>query len=159
MPTATTITISATSPAAASGAGGGAGTSVTVLSAVGVTAVGDYLSGYQSMRVTATVLGATGGTLDVYLQVSYDGGTTWADYAHYTQLTDGQTPAAVWASSHSRAKGQALAARPLVSLAANSAIDGCWGTQARLWFVSGAGTSAGAVQTVVLHLEGLRTSS
>jgi hypothetical protein len=37
------------------------------------------LSDCDIIRVYATLQGATGGTLDVYLQTSFDGGTTWYD--------------------------------------------------------------------------------
>lgn len=154
MPAANTITISATSPAIATSS---VGSAASVVGPNGAALSGDYLSGYYSMAVTANLQGATGGTLDVYLQVSYDSGATWVDYAHWTQLA-GSAGAVSYISTHTRAKSQALATAPSHSLTANSTADGEWGTQARLFFTAGAGTSAGAVQTVVIHVEGVHTA-
>lgn len=154
MATYTNITISATSPATATSS---VGSAATVKDTSGNPLTGDLLSGFDSMQVTANLLGATGGTLDVYVQVSYDAGATWVDYIHYAQLANGAV-ASSYVSSHSRAKGQGVAVLPFHTLSVGTSVDGEWGTQARLYFTAGAGTSAGAVQTIVLHLENLRTA-
>src|SRR5262249_6183355 len=47
------------------------------------------LGAYKSLSIFSMLQGATGGTLDVYLQYSPDGGTTWVDYAHFPQVAAG----------------------------------------------------------------------
>src|SRR5574340_600189 len=44
------------------------------------------LDSYSYCWVYSKLQGATGGPLDVYLQTSFDAGTTWVDVGHYTQL-------------------------------------------------------------------------
>lgn len=112
------------------------------------------LAGYTSMRIEAELAGATGGTLDVYLQVSYDSGQTWSDYAHFAQLAAGAAPV-TYGVSVSRSNGSALGLvgknqSPL--LAANTCRDGEWGKHARMLFVAGAGTTQGAAQVIRLFL-------
>lgn len=138
--------LSATSPAAASTVAG-TGLATTIGAAV-------KMSGFKSMRIEATLQGATGGTLDVYVQVSYDGGVTWSDYVHFPQLA-AAAGAVTYGVSMSRSNGDALAVvgkgtSPL--LAAGDWRDGEWGDAARLLFVAGGGTSAGAAQTVKVFL-------
>jgi len=142
------LVLSGTSPAAASTVAG------TALLGSQTDLRSQKLSGFKSMRVEATLQGATGGTLDVYLQVSYDGGVTWSDYVHFAQLAAGAA-SVTYGVSMSRSNGDALAAvgkgtTPL--LAAGDWRDGEWGDAARLLFVAGGGTSAGAVQSVKIFL-------
>jgi hypothetical protein len=47
---------------------------------------GSFFEDVEAIDVLAVIQGATGGTLDLYLQTSPDGGTTWIDYVHFTQL-------------------------------------------------------------------------
>jgi len=114
----------------------------------------ERLVGYSSMRIEATLKGAQGGTLDVYLQVSYDNGVSWSDYCHFATLAAGAA-AATYGVSVTRSAGSSLTvvgknAAPL--LAANTCRDGEWGGRARLLFIAGPGTSAGAEQVVRLFL-------
>jgi hypothetical protein len=67
--------ITATSPAAAS----------TVVHSAGFANLDDC----EALTIVLDLRGGTGGTLDVYLQTSHDGGTTWFDYAHAAQLASG----------------------------------------------------------------------
>lgn len=130
--------ISGTSPAAASTAAG--------------TVIACGLADLDSLTVVASLVGATGGTLDVYLQTSHDGGTTYYDWAHFTQLTAGN--AALKVVAHVP-RTQNVAATTIGSgtspvLAANTITGGSWGDQMRLLFVAGASTSAGAAISVQL---------
>jgi hypothetical protein len=50
------------------------------------------LTGFRSLSILATLTGATGDTLDVYLQVSPDGGVTWVDGYVMDGIPDGVTP-------------------------------------------------------------------
>lgn len=123
--------------------------SATTTAATALTGLG----GFSSLDVFATLTGATGGTLDVYIQYSSDLGTTWVDYAHYTQIA-----AAAGAVSKlftvSRYGQQTtittVGTGTSPSLAANTVIGGDWGDRLRVVFVSGAGTTAGATQVITI---------
>lgn len=132
--------LSATSPAAASTV---AGTPVT------------GLQGFRSMAIYANLQGATGGTLDIYLQFTPDLGTTWVDYAHFTQkAAAGAATKQVWTVSRSAQQLTIATVGTGTSpaLTANSIIGGEWGDQMRVVFVAGTSTSAGALQTIKLVL-------
>lgn len=130
-----TGTISDTSPAAASTAAGD-----TVI----------MVDEADSLTIVATLAGATGGTLDVYLQTSFDGGTTWYDMAHFPQLA-AAAPSSVRVWKIGRIEqvttlttiGSGTTAAPGVALAANTVLP-VWGDRIRAVYVAGALTSAGA---------------
>lgn len=108
------------------------------------------LQNYDALSIRATLTGATGGTLDVYLQTSVDG-TEWVDYAHFAQIA-AATAAATYAFTVSRS-GQNTSINTVgrnltPALAANSVIGGDFGNQLRVVYVAGAGTSAGAAQVI-----------
>ena len=118
------------------------------------TAVTD-LGGYRSMTIYAALTGATGGTLDIYLQVSPDGGATWVDYAHFAQFASGATAIfRVW--NVSRAAQQTSIATvgtgTSPALTANTIIGGEWTDMMRVVHVAGASTSAGTAQVIKLFL-------
>lgn len=124
----------------------------------GLVATGDmtdehsqHLGGYRSMRVEASLQGATGGTLDVFLEISVDHGVTWTEYIHWTQFAAAGA-AKRFSSAHSRSQSQTTIADTSVALAANTARDGEWGHVFRLKYIAGAGTSAGAAQIVKITL-------
>lgn len=127
--------ISSTSPSSASTAVGGS--------------VGK-LNKYDSIQVVATLTGATGGVLDVYLQTSADG-SVWTDYAHFAQLSAG---AVAVIKSFTVSRGGQFTTITTVgqgttpALAANTVLGGEFGDQMRVVFVAGASTSAGAAQTI-----------
>lgn len=130
-------TMSGTSPAAASTA---AGTSY----ALGLDAC-------DSLTIIGALQGATGGTLDVYVQTSWDEGTTWYDFAHFTQLSAGA--AAIKHAWHvSRASERTtittVGTGTSPALAVGTIMSGGWGNMMRLVFVAGVGTSVGAAQSV-----------
>lgn len=111
---------------------------------------------WDKMRLDVTLRGATGGTLDVYIQDSWDEGVTWNDVAHFTQLAGGASAASASVAPSDGAGaivaiGIGTAAAPGVALAANTAVNGRWGDRLRVVFVAGSGTSAGAAQTLTLH--------
>jgi hypothetical protein len=114
------------------------------------------LDAFESVQVIAVLRGGTGGTLDVYIQMSDDQeGTTFVDIMHFTQLADG---AAATTKMHSMSRAsQSLtqvavgigdATTPNVALASGSLLGGEFGAKWRVVFVAGAGTSAGATQTI-----------
>jgi hypothetical protein len=109
------------------------------------------LARYDWITVEADLQGATGGTLDVYVQRKL-ATNLWRDWIHFTQLAAGG--AAVKYSAQPQPDtaiivvGGGTDAAPGVALAANTSVGGHPGDTLRLVFVAGAGTSAGAAQTV-----------
>jgi hypothetical protein len=136
------FTISETSPAAAS-------------TVVGATLRG--LSDFEFFRIDAALQGATGGTLDVYLQRQI-GENVWADWLHYTQLA-AAAAAVKWtalagnptlSTALTSSFGIGTDAAPGVAIAANTFLGGHPGPAIRAVYVAGASTSAGA--PVLIHL-------
>lgn len=129
--------ITGTSPAAAS----------TAVSA----AVADC-GAFDCITVLATLTGGTGGTLDVYLQSSWDGGVTWYDLVHFTQLAAGGAArtykATLALSTTITTVGKGSVGTPAVALAAATVAAGHWGDMIRAVYVAGASTSAGATQLI-----------
>lgn len=108
---------------------------------------------YGSLWLYAELTGATGGTLDVYLQTSPDGGTTWVDYAHWPQVAGGASVILrSWAVSRGAEQKTLTTVGKSTSpaLAANTIVGGAWGDGLRIVSVAGAGTSAGAAQVIKL---------
>ena len=121
------------------------------------TVVGSVARGlgeYDSLQIVAELTGATGGTLDVYLQFSTDNGTTWFDYVHFPQkaaasgLTRHLVPVArEWQPS---AAITTIGKDASPALAVNTSVGGDWGNMIRAVYVAGASTSAGAAQTITI---------
>lgn len=113
------------------------------------------LSNLSALTIEATLTGCTGGTCDVYIQHSPDGGTTWFDYAHYSQLAAGAAATTqAWNPAFSNTNtvvGKGTAGAPGVALAANTFTGGHPFDQMRLVTVTGAGVSAGVTQTVKVY--------
>jgi hypothetical protein len=113
------------------------------------------LGGFRSMTIYANIQGATGGTLDIYLQFSPDGGTTWVDWGHFPQLTAGAS-GIQRVGTFSRVSPQNTLT-PLVTvgsatspaLAANNFVGGDWGDRLRTLLIAGTGTTAGTTQTIL----------
>jgi hypothetical protein len=127
--------ISGTSPASASTA---------------VLATEFSVARFSALAVECEVVGATGGTLDIYFQIR--GGnaavsTDWYDYAHLPQLAAGAA-ASVRAMAFSRSAQQTtittIGKNTSPVLAANTVVGGTFGATMRILCVAGAGTSAGA---------------
>lgn len=128
--------------------------------AAGVAMLTAGLDSFLSLTVVAKLVGATGGTLDVYLQSSPDQGTTWVDYAHFPQLAAG---AAAVRYAFATAQGVQSAAPVVVgingapALAANTIVGGAWGDRLRLVMVAGAATTIGAAVNITISAQ--KTSS
>jgi hypothetical protein len=134
--------------------------------AAGTAIVGVVLAGlerYDWFTIDAALVGATGGTLDVYLQrrVAMDSadevtGAVWADWLHFTQLASGA--AAIKYSLQSGADktisavahGTDLAAGTPV-LSSGSFVGGHPGSAIRCVCVAGASTSAGAAVAIYVN--------
>lgn len=137
-----TFSVSGTSPAAAGRA------------VIGKPVGG--LESYDDFVVVASLVGATGGTLDIYLQRQVDT-NLWVDWIHFPQLAGGAaavkysaaamppasaTPTVVGTSADDVTSGAA----PV--LAANTVVAGHPGSNVRVVAVAGSGTSVGAAVDV-----------
>lgn len=111
------------------------------------------LDDYDALWVQADLVGATGGTLDVYVQSSPDDGRTWYDVVHFTQLAAG---AAAISYRATLSLQSAMTAPDTVgkntspALAAGKVSQGAFGDRLRLLMVAGASTSAGAAVHVAV---------
>lgn len=113
--------------------------------------VAGFFDDYDAINVVCDLVGATGGTLDVYVQISPDQGSTWYDVIHYPQLSAGaaavsyDTPLSNATTTTAPQKvGKGLSP----ALPANAAVNGAFSDRMRLVMVAGAGTSAGAAVIV-----------
>ena len=111
------------------------------------------LDDYESIGIDADLVGATGGTLDVYLQQSPDQGVTWYDIIHWTQLASGAA-AVKYSSPMSQATTtttvQVVGRNLSPALAAGAVVNGAFSDRMRVVMVAGTGTSAGAAVVVRL---------
>lgn len=111
------------------------------------------LNKYTDLHVVADLIGATGGTLDVYIQTSHDG-SRWNDYAHFAQLAAGAAATTITFAVTRRAQQTSLIAigKDLTpALAANAVLGGEFGDQMRVVCVAGGGTSAGATLSIFVN--------
>lgn len=142
----------------------------TTPSSATTAAVGSVVTGlgrFASLFIVGSLIGATGGTLDLTLQVSPDLGTTFVDYIHFPQLAAGAgaivkaVSVARAGQSNSIATASAAGAVPaivtvgtgagaLAVLTAGVAIGGDFTDRMRLVATGGAGTSAGASITIFI---------
>jgi hypothetical protein len=129
------ITVSGTTPASASTAVLGTGVSIDV-------------QRYASLRFHFTTVGATGGTLDLYVQTRANGGTTWYDYAALAQIAGGAAAGkAVFAVSRMQQQttiNTTIGVDLTPTLTANTVLGGDFGQEIRIVAKAGAGTSVGA---------------
>lgn len=117
----------------------------------------------SGLVLVATLTGMSAGTLDLYIQESWNGGATWNDVAHFTQIAANAAAASERLSVSTAGSGTAgnsvpvvvgtgTTAAPGVALAAGKFVDGPWGPLVRLVAVTGAGANAGPVsQTINLY--------
>lgn len=121
------------------------------------------LARYNAIRVDALLQGATGGTLDLYLQRRVLGATSpnsiWLDWLHFTQLAGGAAAVRYSAFAGDNVPNVALATVGQMNddlsvgafaLAAGTFVGGLPGDEVRLCAVAGTGTTAGALQNVYL---------
>lgn len=110
------------------------------------------LDAFESMQIVAVLTGATGGTLDVYLQMCDDpDGSVWIDYAHFPQVSAGAAASTLLYTvtrQKERLTGLAVAIGDTPALAAGTVAGGDFGSKMRVIMVAGASTSAGAAQTI-----------
>lgn len=130
------------------------GTSPSSATTSAGTKIAGSLEACESLTIVATLTGATGGTLDVYLQTSFDQGTTWYDFAHFAQVAG--AAAAITKHWHVGRQVQSATGATTIgsgtspALAANTILGGGWGDMMRVVYTAGAGTSAGAAQSILV---------
>ena len=125
------------------------------------TVAGPFVSGlarYLGLRVEARVVGATGGTLDVYLQRKI-GPDLWADWVHFAQLAAGAS-ALLYSFTIQNVSAAAGALTATTSGGTDETPTSTGGTglitnshpgdMVRLVYVAGASTSAGAAIRVLI---------
>lgn len=104
---------------------------------------------FEWVQIIATVQGATGGVLDIVIETSADG-STWLELFRTVQLAAGATSATYTVDPTPdgivTARGKNLTTTFVI--AAGSCVGGMWLDRMRVRMVAGAGTSAGAVQSV-----------
>lgn len=129
------------------------GTSPTSVAGAGV--IGSPVSGLQEFSraaIVAALQGATGGTLNLIVQTSFDGKhvsdptKTWWDAAAFTQLAAAAGQANLFVELVRGNSGVAPVALTQGSLAAGTVLPNMLGDALRLWGVPGGGTTAGAAQ-------------
>lgn len=137
-------------PITLSGQGLGAGAKINILQAQ---------LGFDQLPIwdiTARLIGAAGGTLDVYLQTQDYPSGPWTDIAHFPQLA-AAAPAVAYRVVFSRGSATSVAAvAPTVvnptdgtpTLAVNTYLTWANGANVRLVIVEGAGVSTAPVQTI-----------
>ncbi len=135
------FTVTGTSPAAAT-----AGTAVVLGSPI----LG--MDKFKDIKVAANLVGATGGTLDVYIQWSPDNGTTWFDYAHFAQLASGASALqACCSSSFGTTVPVVIGGGTAPALAAGACVGGPFGSALRVICAAGTSTTVGAALTLVFY--------
>jgi hypothetical protein len=107
------------------------------------------LDKYSTLTVVAQLVGATGGTLDVIVESSADGGTSWFEYGRFAQLAAGAAAVvkrAVPVLDNTVATiGRVTSGTATTSvLTGDTGWVGHWGDRLRVRCIAGAGTSAGA---------------
>lgn len=125
----------------------------TVVSTTPATQTGMF----TSCSFVVTDQGATGGTLDIFIQTFFksQAGGFWVDVAHLPQVAAGAGAATFafvltrWSSAAAAITASLNTASGTPALAANTVVNGVLGYQLRLVLKAGAGTSLGASQIVL----------
>lgn len=140
------FTISGVSPTSAAGSGpvGGTGNS--------------GLQEFSRAAIVATIQGATGGTLNLIVQTSFDGKhvgdatKVWYDAGAFAQLANGGAVATFFIEINRASSGVAPVALTQGTLTAGQVLPGMLGDALRLFAVPGAGTTVGALQSLAVEM-------
>lgn len=108
------------------------------------------LSQYEKISVVAQLQGATGGTLDVYLQ-AFDG-VDWVDYAHFAQQAAAAPANSQWLEPQdpSAVSITPVGRNATPALAAAACVGGHPGDRLRVVTVTGSGVTVGAAYLIRL---------
>jgi hypothetical protein len=119
------------------------------------------LDGASYCTISARLAGATGGTLDIYIQSSNNNGAagSWTDAIHFPQLAGGAAAVGYVATIGHGTGGTAPvvvnSADGTPILAANVVVPHSLGNNLRVVLVAGASTSAGATETITAYCASL----
>lgn len=109
------------------------------------------LHAFDAMQIVTVFEGATGGDLEIYLQVADDAESeTWFDYAHWTVTAAAASSTKLYSVSRQkdRVTGITIGMNNTPALATGTVLGGDFGAKARVRFVGGASTTAGKAQTI-----------
>lgn len=128
------------------------GTITDTSPATAITATGDVIGGlknYDWFTVDAALVGATGGTLDVYLQRLV--GATWVDWLHFPQLLAAASAIRHVIDSKTQEEGPVtVGSGTTPALDAGGFSCAHPGDQVRALYVAGVGTSVGAAVSITI---------
>lgn len=122
---------------------------------------GTGISGLQEFSraaIVATLQGGTGGTLNLIVQTSFDGKhvgdstKVWWDVAAFAQLASAGAQVNVFVELVRGNSGAAPVALTQGTLAAGTVLPNMLGDALRLFAVPGAGTTAGALQSLSVEM-------
>lgn len=131
----------------------------TVTTSVGYT-TSTEVGLFSTCSGYAVVQGGTGGTLDVYIQTAFkkvNASPTWVDVAHFPQLAGGAAAAGFtfaltrWSPNSSAFFTPVNTVSGTPVLAVNTVVPGILGYLLRVVYKTGAGTSAGAAQSILIY--------
>lgn len=129
--------------------------------AAGAGVIGSSFSGLQEFSrcaIVGTLLGATGGTLNLIVQTSFDGKhvsdstKTWWDAAAFAQVGAGALLGNFFVELVRGNSGVTPVALTQGTLAAGTVLPNMLGDGIRLWGVPGSGTTVGAVQQLAVAM-------
>ena len=116
------------------------------------------LDSFDAMQIVTVFTGATGGDLDIYLQMADDrDSATWFDYAHWTVTAGAAVSTKLYTVSRQKDRVTGITIgmderadrmASLATLAAGTVLGGDFGAKMRVRWTAGVGTSAGAAQTI-----------
>jgi hypothetical protein len=130
----------------------------SVTTSVGYT-TSTELGVFSTCSGYAVIQGGTGGTLDIYIQTAFkkvNATPTWVDVAHFPQLAGGAAAAGFtftltrWSPTTSAFFTPVNTVSGTPVLAVNTVVPGILGYLLRVVYKTGAGTSAGAAQSVLV---------
>jgi hypothetical protein len=126
----------------------------SVPAAASATTIGTQFSlanQYDKIVLISTLTGMSVGTLDLYIEESWDLGTSWYQVGHFTQLAGGAAAStkrqlvAYTGTGTATATGKSTLGTATLTLAAGTFLEAPWAPLLRIISVTGAGANAGPV--------------
>lgn len=143
----------------------GTAASSALVTGSSVLGIASPMDDWEAVDIAADLQGATGGTLNVYLQLSPDAGNNWYDIVHWTALA-AAAPLAFYQSPLSLATNTAAPVAvgrnlaPSLGPGATAAVvNGAFSDRLRLVMVAGSGTTAGAPVVVRIAPQRVRVTT
>jgi hypothetical protein len=124
------------------------------------------MADYEAVDVIAELVGATGGTLDVYVQLSPDDGLNFYDFVHFAQLAAAASAVVYQApiSNATNTLAPTVVGKNLLPALSGSGtgnpavVNGAFSDRMRLVMVAGTGTTKGASVVVKIAPQRADTS-